>query len=95
MSYDLTIEENGFSPMDVDELLWVNGGSSKIENTTTTKTTTTTTTYKYDNNGRLVKEEVKTVEQTSVTNISVDSNKSIGQSIQNAWNMVKGFFSKK
>lgn len=31
MCYDLAIEENGFSPMDVDELLWINGGSTTIE----------------------------------------------------------------
>ena len=30
MCYDLAIEENGFSPMDVDELLWINGGSTTI-----------------------------------------------------------------
>lgn len=30
MCYDLAIEENVFSPMNVDELLWINGGSTTI-----------------------------------------------------------------
>lgn len=94
MCYDLAIAENGFSPMDVDELLWVNGGSGSYTNTTTTKTTTTTTTYKYDKEGRLIKEETKTVEKTSTSSTSVDTGKSIGQSIQNAWNVVKSWFKK-
>lgn len=89
MCYDLAISSNGFSPMDVDELLWVNGGSISYDRHTETKTTTTTVT-----NPDGSQTTVTTTETTTTTDIHIDSNKSVGQTLQNVWNAIKGWFTK-
>ncbi len=89
MCYDLTISENGFSPMDVDELLWVNGGSVSYDRHTETKTTTTTI-----KNPDGSETTFTVTEKTTTSDFHADTNSSVGQKIQNVWNAIKGWFKK-
>lgn len=88
MCYDLAIAENGFSAMDVDELLWINGGSGSIEYHKETKDTKTTTTYP---DGRTETKEEHT--ETTDFKANVDGS-NFGEKVQAAWNFVKSIFSK-
>ena len=76
MCYDLAIAENGFSAMDVDELLWINGGSGSIEYHKEEKTTKQTVTYP---DGRTETKE----ETTKSTTLTAKSDSNIIQTIVN------------
>lgn len=80
MCYDLAIEENGFSPMDVDELLWINGGS---------------TTISYEKEKTKTTNPDGSSEEHEKTTVSYNSDgPSIVDMAKKAWDAIKGLFNK-